>query len=139
LATNQQDLSTIISNSRAISADLKEKLEAVESKDLREAFDSMRVSLNNLEHISGAIDPKQLKRDLEELDKALQAFADMRSQDPDRDVPNLIRRTMQRIDRMTAALEREAQEESLLRLMLSDLDIDRDPRPSHADSEPACR
>ncbi|MDJ0626463.1 MAG: MlaD family protein [Candidatus Caenarcaniphilales bacterium] len=104
-----------------------EKFEAIDSEDLRETIKSLRNTAKNLESISGVIEPEEFKEQLKTFaDAAEQAeniMKKLQSDDPDKDAPTIIKRNLQRLDRISAGLEKSLKNRKLIKVLFTKVPI----------------
>lgn len=123
IKNNSTKIQSSIDNFSRVTAQLDEKLKAIESGKLRSTMDSLQRTSQNLENLSGAVPPEELRKDIktftETAEQAKIIMAKIQSPNANEDAPTMVKRSLQRIDRISAGLEASLKSRSLLKVLLS--------------------
>ncbi|MDX1921386.1 MAG: MlaD family protein [Candidatus Caenarcaniphilales bacterium] len=127
LRDKSDDLRNSIDRISSISTKLDSKLDAIDSAELRSTISSLRKTAANLEAISSSVEPAEVKKDLETFSKAAEqvkiVLDKLQSDDPNEDAPTMVKRTIKRLDRISAGLESSLKRKSLFRVLTTKVQI----------------
>lgn len=127
LRDKSDDLRNSIDRISSIATKFDSKLDSIDSAELKATISSLRRTAANLEGISSSVEPQEIKRDLETFSQAAEQIKvvlnKLQSDDPNEDAPSMVKRTIKRLDRISAGLESSLKRKSLFRVLTTKVPI----------------
>ncbi|HEY9885897.1 MAG TPA: hypothetical protein V6C96_01420, partial [Vampirovibrionales bacterium] len=123
LSSNTNNIQETLLNINSITDQLNNKLLAISDEDLSQTIKSIKETVQNIQKLSEEIPPEELHENFEQISgvarEAKLIMAKLKSDDPREDTALTIKRTIQRIDRISEGLEKTLERRTLAKAFLS--------------------
>jgi ABC-type transporter Mla subunit MlaD len=127
IRNNSSQIDSAVKSVSSVSGQLDRKLSVIKTEDLNEIIQGMKTSVTNIRDITGAVEPAEVKRDLkvftDTAEQAKEIMSKLQSTNPDEDAPTLVKRSVQRIDRISEGLEKSLKHKTLFRVLTTRVPI----------------